>query len=177
MTDNEIIEHLRNQKYSSALKGLYNILPDAKKYILNNSGTNDDARDIFQDALVILYKKVQTGDFTLTVPLKSYLFGIIRNCWLSELRLRKKHPSEEFTADFIDNGTPDGESYESAKAAFALLGEKCRQLLILFYFKKKSFIQIAAELSFSDDKVAKNQKYRCMQKAKEHYLTLSRTHA
>jgi hypothetical protein len=51
--------------------------------------------------------------------------------------------------------------------------KKCKQLLILFYFKKKSFREIAAALAFSDEKVAKNQKYRCLQKAKENYFSIS----
>jgi hypothetical protein len=53
------------------------------------------------------------------------------------------------------------------------LGEKCKQILILFYFKKESYKKIATLLDFSDDKIAKNQKYRCLQKAKENYLQLS----
>ena len=62
-----------------------------------------------------------------------------------------------------------------AKAAFDLLGEKCRQLLILFYFKRNSFREIASLLKFGSEETAKNQKYRCIQKAKENYLILSKT--
>ncbi|MEI2748935.1 MAG: hypothetical protein V9E88_09285 [Ferruginibacter sp.] len=65
--------------------------------------------------------------------------------------------------------------FSSASAAFNLLGEKCRMLLILFYHKKQSYKEIATALSFSDEKTAKNQKYRCLQKAKENYLTIRQT--
>lgn len=174
MTDQEIIEHLRHDKYSLALKGLYQMLPAVKKYIKANSGTTEDAADIFQDALVILYKKVHEGDFKLTVPLKSYLFAIVKNCWLYELRQRKKLPASEILSDFVAEEKGEEPGFALAKAAFGLLGEKCRQLLILFYFKKEGYKKIADELSFSDEKVAKNQKYRCLQKAKEYYLTFSK---
>ena len=56
MTDRDIIEYLRNDKYQKATNALYNVLPAVKKYVSANSGTADDAKDIFQDALVVLYK-------------------------------------------------------------------------------------------------------------------------
>jgi RNA polymerase sigma factor (sigma-70 family) len=175
MTDNEIIEHLKNNKYGKALNGLYNLLPSIKKYISANNGTADDAQDIFQDALVVLYKKIHTGEFNLTVPLKTYLHAVVKNLWLQELRRRKKiliTDSENDTADFAIDEEP---VFGNAEAAFNLLGEKCKQLLTLFYFSKKSFREIAAVLAFSDEKIAKNQKYRCIEKAKENYLQLSKT--
>ena len=174
MNDKEIIEHLQHNKYAEAVKGLYNILPFVKKYIKDNSGTTDDAEDIFQDALVILYKKIQERNFVLTVPLKNYLLAIIKNCWLQQLRKRKKMPAGATPEDIAIIETDEEPGFILAQNAFDLLGEKCRQLLILFYFKQHSFKTIAAQLSFSDEKVAKNQKYRCLQKAKENYINLSK---
>jgi RNA polymerase sigma factor (sigma-70 family) len=174
MTDQQIIEHLQQKKYSLAVKGLYNILPLVKKYITANNGTTDDAQDLFQDALVILYKKAHTKNFTLTAPLNSYLLAIVKNCWMQELRQRKKIPLSETTVDIAAAEINEEDDFILAKSAFDLLGEKCRQLLILFYFKQLNFKTIAEQLSFSDEKTAKNQKYRCMQKAKEHYITLSK---
>ena len=174
MTDNEIIAHLRHNKYPAAVKGLYNILPMVKKYIGANSGTTDDAEDIFQDALVILCKKVQAPGFVLTAPIKTYLMAIVKNCWLQQLRQRKKLPGGQALDDIADTTTNDEPVFITAQNAFALLGEKCRQLLILFYFKQYSFKIIAAKLAFGDEKTAKNQKYRCLQKAKENYITLSK---
>jgi RNA polymerase sigma factor (sigma-70 family) len=174
MTDSEIIEHLKNNKYSKAVNGLYNVLPSIKKYITANTGTGEDAKDIFQDALVVLYKKVHTGEFVLSVPLKSYLHAVAKNLWLQELRRRKKLPFDESVKDIADFKIDDEPVFGNAEAAFNLLGEKCRQLLMLFYFRKKSFREIAASLAFSDEKVAKNQKYRCIQKAKENFLNLSK---
>ena len=173
MTDKEIIQYLRHNKYSLAIKGLYNILPAVKQYIKDNNGTADDAQDLFQDALVVLYKKVHQEDFELKVTLKTYLLAVVKNCWMQELRNRKKIPAGVINDDKAVIEMYEESGYDFAKAAFNLLGEKCRELLILFYFKEKSFKEIASTLLFSDDKVAKNQKYRCLQKAKENYLILS----
>lgn len=175
MKDEEIIEHLKNNRYPKAVKGLYGILPSIKKYVIANSGTNEDADDIFQDALVILYKKIHQNEFTLSVSLSTFLYAVSKNCWLQELRRRKKMPLAESENDIAQPETNEEIAFKKAAASFSLLGEKCRQLLILFYYKKQSFKEIAAALSFSDEKVAKNQKYRCLQKAKENYVTLSKT--
>ncbi|MEO6670758.1 MAG: sigma-70 family RNA polymerase sigma factor [Ferruginibacter sp.] len=176
MSDKEIIQLLRQNKYSAALKGLYSILPDTQKYIKANSGSPDDAEDILQDALVVLYKKVQDEKFSTATPLKYYLLAIVKNCWMQELRRRKKitlsYPALQM--DMAIEETYEELSFVFAKAAFELLGENCKRLLILFYFKKESYINIASILAFSDDKVAKNQKYRCLQKAKDYYLQLSK---
>lgn len=174
MTEAEIIEHLRNNRYSKAVKGLYGALPAIREFVKANSGTSDDAKDIFQDTLVILYKKIQGGGFVLSVSLATYLFAIAKNCWLQELRRRKKMPGGELDVDIADQILNEETPHNQAMAAFNLLGEKCKQLLVLFYFKKKTFREIAAKLAFSDEQVAKNQKYRCLQKAKENYLTLSK---
>jgi len=173
MTDKQIIAFLRNNKYQKAVNGLYDVLDPVKKYILSNSGVADDAKDIFQDALVVLYKNVQSENFTLTVSLKTYLLAIVKNLWLQELRRRNKMPVTTDEAEIPDINFNENKNFEIAKAAFNLLGERCRQLLILFYFKKKTYKELASFLGFGDEKTAKNQKYRCLQKAKENYITLS----
>ena len=173
MTDKQIIEYLRNNKYQKAVNGLYDALTPVKKFILTNNGSSDDARDIFQDALVILYKNVQSQTFTLTGSLKTYLLAIVRNLWFQELRRRDKMGVATEPPDLPDLEINEEKDFEIAKAAFNLLGEKCKQLLILFYFKKKSYRELASFLAFGDERTAKNQKYRCLQKAKENFITLS----
>lgn len=172
MTDTEILKCLKNNQYAPAVKGLYGLLSPVKQYIKANQGSGEDAKDIFQDALVVLYKKAQQDDFVLTVPLKTYLMAVVKNCWLQELRRRKKIPPGELVQDPVAPLPEEEPGFGAATAAFHLLGEKCRQLLLLFYYRKWSFREIAKALSFSDEKVAKNQKYRCLQKARENYLTL-----
>ena len=173
MTDQQIIEHLRHNNYQKAVNGLYDVLSPAKKYIQSNNGSVDDAKDLFQDALVILYKNVQSEAFNLTVSLKTYLLAIVKNLWLQELRRRNKMPVVTQQPDLPEIILEEEKDIEMAKAAFNLLGEKCRQLLILFYFKKKTYRELASFLAFGDERTAKNQKYRCLQKAKENFLTLS----
>lgn len=175
MKDSEIIQHLKTNRFYKASGGLYAMLPPVKKYILANNGTGEDAKDIFQDALVILYKKIKANELTLSVPLKTYLFAVSKNCWLQELRKRKNLAITDSDHDLPEIVIDDEAGFSTAEAAFGLLGEKCRQLLILFYFKKKTYTEIAVALSFRSEHVAKNQKYRCIQKAKENYSSIIKT--
>jgi RNA polymerase sigma factor (sigma-70 family) len=174
MTDSDIMTHLANNNYSKAMNGLYGFFPPIRRYIKANNGSVEDAKDMFQDALVILYKKVQEN-YVLYGTLTGYLLAVVRNLWMQELRRRNKLPQSEATEDIADEVPEAERDLSQARAAFHLLGEKCKDLLILFYFKKKSFREIATELAFSDEKVAKNQKYRCIQKAKENFITLTKT--
>lgn len=177
MKDKDIIQYLQNNQYSKAVKGLYGMLPSVSRYIRANHGTADDAQDIFQDALVILYKKVQSPGFTLTVSLSTYLHAVVKNCWWQELRRRKKMPPGDVPAEIAEETATEETGFQLATTAFSLLGAKCKELLMLFYHQQKSLKEIARALAFSDERVAKNQKYRCLQKAKENYITLSKTEA
>ncbi|MBC7947949.1 MAG: sigma-70 family RNA polymerase sigma factor [Chitinophagaceae bacterium] len=174
MTESQIIEHFKNKEYDKAVRGLYSSLPAIRQYIKANSGTSVDAEDIFQDALVILHNKIQSGTLELTSTLRQYLNGIARNCWREELRRRKRLPISGQPFDVVETEYTGEERHGLAAAAFKLLGEKCREILILFYFKKKTMEEIAQTLGFADENVAKNQKYRCIQKAKENYSSLSK---
>ena len=83
---------------------------------------------------------------------------------------------EEVTDDLslADQGFISSEQkYNQAEEAFILLGEKCKELLMQFYFHKKPMIEIASMLGFANEKVAKNQKYKCLEKAKENYTQLT----
>lgn len=172
MTDSDFIYYLKQGNYTKALNSLYKNFASVKKYVLNNSGSVEDAEDIFQDALVILYKKVQDSSFQLNSSLSTYLIGIAKNLWYQELRRKNKLTSISISDEAIEPVLDEVSSFKNAEVAFNLLGEKCKQLLMLFYYNKKSFKDIARQLSFNDEKTAKNQKYRCLQKAKENYYTL-----
>jgi RNA polymerase sigma factor (sigma-70 family) len=177
MSDDEIIQALQNGNQSAALKQLYHHYPAVRQLILQNSGNKHDAEDIFQEALIILCRKVKEKDFQLTSGIKTFLFSISRLQWMNELRKKKKEmisenvPEEKETdSEKLNSYLLEEEKFKKAESALEKLGEKCRQLLQLFYAQKKSFKEIADALDFSNEKVAKNQKYRCMEKARENFL-------
>lgn len=179
MNDGQIIEFLKTNNYSKASQKLYSYFPVIKKLVLKNNGNSQDAEDIFQEALIILFKKAQSDNFILTSSLNTYLYSICRFLWNDELKKKNKIIEVDIEKnqsllkeDVFENYYKDEIENKLAEKAFNQLGERCKQLLTLFYFKKQSIKEIAFNFKFSSEKVAKNQKYRCIEKAKENLKTL-----
>lgn len=136
--------------------------------VTKNSGTVDDAQDILQEALVVLWERVKTGRFEYQAQLGTFIFATARNLWMRRLaRMRREGPT---TVDA--ENTPDGmpsvldemiESEEAAMVSSALdeLGEPCRTLLLLFYWEEQSMVQIAEKMHFANAETAKSKKYQC----------------
>lgn len=176
MKDDDIIHLIRENKYDPAMKGLYAYFLVVKKFILKNSGTRQEAEDIFQEGLVIFCGKLEKSGFVLSSSINTYLFGVCRLLWLDELKKKRRQAKagladlwNEQETEHIYHDIEDDRPRRQAQAAVMNLGQKCRELLELFYFKKTSMKDIAKLLGFSSEKVAKNQKYRCIEKAKEHF--------
>ena len=180
MTDEQIIQELKAGKYTSAIKALYKHYPTVRALILKNSGSKQDAEDVYQEALIILFRKVKQADFQLTSSLSTFLIGICRFQWMGELRKRNKSAgdfeselssveSEEFSLLIEEES-----KFKTAEKALLEIGDKCRDLLRLFYFEKLDFKTIASKIGLPNEKVAKAQKYRCLEKARENYLVLNK---
>lgn len=178
MSDEEIIKLLKAEKFHPVTKKLYSYFPVVKKFVLKNSGTKQEAEDVFQDALIILFNKSKQVQFVLTSSINTYLFSVSRLIWLEELRKKNRQLNAQVSIkeEFYDNDQLQYEveadaKLKQAQSAVEKLGEKCRQLLEMFYHQKKSMKDIAKNLGFATEKVAKNQKYRCIEKAKEFLRT------
>ncbi|MDB5197511.1 MAG: sigma-70 family polymerase sigma factor, partial [Flaviaesturariibacter sp.] len=65
----------------------YNVV---QALVVNNSGTTDDAKDIFQEALIVLYEKVKTGSFELNCQIKTYVYSVSRRLWLKRLMYQNR---------------------------------------------------------------------------------------
>lgn len=171
MEDRQILELVRSNKHSSVFKALYNYFPVVKKMILSNGGRVEDAEDIYQEALVVFYKKAQTNDFQLSASINTYLYSISRYMWKDVQRKRKKL---EFT-DMKESHIPDEDflkdleahqQYDIAEHVIASLGERCKELLVLFYFQSLKLKDIAKKMGYNSENTAKNQKYKCLESAK-----------
>ena len=142
--------------------------------ILNNNGTVDDARDVFQEAMVVLYEKVKSGEFELSCQLKTYIYSICRRLWLKKLTQKQRFLPELEGTDSWIAVEEDLEHFEQQDQAFHLmekamnsLGEPCRSLLDAFYLQKKSMIEIASVFGYTNADNAKTQKYKCLTRLKK----------
>jgi RNA polymerase sigma factor (sigma-70 family) len=170
MSDQKIIELLRANKNEKAFYLLYKGFPMIRKMIMANGGRKEDAEDMYQDALILLCKKVSDPSFVLSSALSTYLYSICRFLWKDELK--KKNRLTQFRAEPGDDSVDLNEELEKelklkhAEEALKTLGGKCLELLKLFYYEFLSMKQIALKLGFSSEKIAKNQKYKCIERAK-----------
>jgi RNA polymerase sigma factor (sigma-70 family) len=144
-------------------------------FILNNNGGMDDARDVFQEAMIVLYEKAQSADFELTCQLKTYIYSVCRRLWLKKLAQMQRYNNGYL--EKLEETVPveeDLEQHEKKDADFILMetamskiGEPCKSLLDAYYIQKKHMQQIAAEFGYTNADNAKTQKYKCLMRLKK----------
>jgi len=143
-------------------------------FLLRNNGTADDAEDMLQEALVILWERVRAGRHEYSARLSTFIFATVRNLWLRRLaRKRRESPAAHPEDDFADGSLStldqmiDEERTESVRSALEALGEPCRTLLLLFYWEELSMEDIARRLGFANADTAKSKKYQCKKSLKD----------
>lgn len=176
MLDKEIIEALRSGQRQKALVALYAHLPKVERMVRKNSGTRADAKDLFQDALIILLGKAQDPGFTLTCSISTYLFAVCRNKWQEELRRQGRFTQEleaepDEPTDLIGLLAED-HRFGLAERALRSLGGKCLDLLQRFYVLKEPLVSIAKAIGLAGEGAAKTRKYKCLEEARKRYHTL-----
>lgn len=175
MKNNTYIDGLRLNDYKIIREIYSNYLSRIEKHIISRNGTAADAKDIFQDALMIIYKKIQSPDFELTSSFYTYLFGICYYTW--ERRRRNKSKIEAMPESYeemkafkyepaIESDILNREKHKVFKDNFAKLGDFCRRILKL-YFSEDSMNAIAEKLGLKNAHTARNRKYRCQKKLEE----------
>lgn len=148
-----------------------------EKYILLNSGNTDDARDAFQETMLILYRKVNEAEFQLTSKLDTLLYGICRNVWLKNLdkkRIQEKHLrgyEQELDCTVSEEDINKHGRISRIRVALEALGEPCRTILRDFFFGGLNMEEIAEKMGYTNSDNAKNQKYKCMQRLKKSVIT------
>jgi RNA polymerase sigma factor (sigma-70 family) len=146
-------------------------LPSVSNYICRNGGSDDDARDVFQEALLALYKQAQESTFVLTASIKTYLFSICRYQWLKTLRKNKRLEPlrENFDLPDINNNViihlEMAERFIILQDHISKFNGNSRKILEL-HFQKYSTNEIAQKLSLSKLYV-KKKKFECKKQLTE----------
>jgi len=174
-SDEEIIFCLRgeNVKRDLALKQLYaKLYPIIKSYIHKNNGSDEDAADIFQDAMLVFYEKIRLDQFQLSSSIRTYLYSVCKHLWLNKLRAQKKivslsNESESIAVDPLGPAIiGSNERNDYLMNLLESLGKDCKRVLVLFYYERLKMNQIAELMNFANDQVAKNKKSSCLKKLK-----------
>ncbi len=147
--------------------------------IVNNSGTAEDAKDVFQEAMVVLYEKARSGNFELNCQIRTYLYSVSKRLWLKKLQQSNRFisdPGDEGMAnvpvedDLTEHDEKETE-FEMMHQSINKLGEPCKSLLEAFYFQKKSMQDIADGFGYTNAENAKTQKYKCLMRLKKIFFT------
>jgi RNA polymerase sigma factor (sigma-70 family) len=163
LNDRRAIETIYKQHYNMV-----------QSLIQSNSGSPDDARDIFQESMIVLYEKVMSGTFELHCQLKTYLYSVSRRLWLKRLSQLQKLSSEVEDLKETVPVEEELELHEQRNLDFKImeksmknLGEPCKSLLEAYYLHKKSMVEIADRFGYTNADNAKNQKYKCLMRLKK----------
>lgn len=155
-----------------------------KKLVLSNSGDEEDAKDLYQEAFMVFYQKIKSDDFVLKSSIKTFLYSVSRNLWLKRLRLFSSRDivrlkeEDEFTEEENEiDYQSDSNSADVSVLSKCLekIGEPCKTILMDFFYHKKSMEEIAQKMNYTNAANAKNQKYKCFNRLKKMFLVESRT--
>ena len=166
LNDRSVVEAIYRDNY-----------PMIQAFILNNNGDSDEARDIFQEAMIVIFEKAVLGSFELNCQLKTYIYSVCRRLWLKRLQQLQRHGSLIENVEDTVAVEEDLELHEKHNADFILMetamskiGEPCKSLLDAYYLQKKNMQEIASEFGYTNADNAKTQKYKCLVRLKKQFF-------
>ena len=150
--------------------------------VCSNSGTEQEAKDIYQEAVMAFYEHLQQPAFVLTCKIKTYLYAVARRLWLKKLAEKKR-----FSTSLSDGNMEEVETFFGVEDEMADihekerrlkrmgsslegLGEPCRSIIEDFYVSDLSMEEISAKFGYTTADNAKNQKYKGLQRLKKLYF-------
>jgi len=174
-SDSNILKWLNSDTESDIDKGLNCLFGKCEKtilkFIIANNGSEDDAKDVIQDAIIVFYEQVRNKNLILDCSINTYIYSVSRNLWLKNIKYRSKFVKDvsgfiaiddELTEDFDD----EIRNKEFIKL-FNELGESCRDILIYYYYEKLSMKEIMNRMNYKSEQAAKNKKHKCLNYLRE----------
>ncbi len=166
-TEQELLEGLIAQR-NDVLQRIYILYYKVvRRLVLYNNGKEEDAKDIFQETLVIIYRKLQEDKLSLNCSLKTYIYSVARLLWLRELEnIKNRNINFEECDQYIDledNVFPIVEVNKRLKLyheQFEQLSNDCKKILKLF-LNNISIAEITKIMGYSSVQHTKNRQYRC----------------
>jgi RNA polymerase sigma factor (sigma-70 family) len=157
MSNNDVLNYIYNKFF-----------PSIRNFIENNNGNEEDARDLFQEAIIVIYRKMKKEPLVLNCNFKTYIYSVCRLLWLKQLEKRRNSNevnSEGILDNRLDEVSPtfdQSERYKLYQKHFQLLNPDCQKVLQLT-LEKISLKEIAEIMGYKGEKYAKKRKYQCKQ--------------
>lgn len=170
-TDIEIVNEIKAGNSDEVLLFLYQTTQyKLTGWILKNNGNEDEAQDIFQDAVLSFYQYVLNGSFKDGASVDGFIFSIGRNKWINRAKQKNKMVTgvEENTLGITDPEEEEGfssimreDNAEKMNALLEKLGQRCKELLTYSIFYNLKMNEIAEKMAFSNADTAKTKNYKC----------------
>jgi RNA polymerase sigma factor (sigma-70 family) len=171
LSDDLLVDKLKSEE-SASFELLYKFyFPTTANFIRQNSGSSQDAEDIFQETVIILLKKVRQPEFVLTASLKTYLFSISRNLWLKKLRgdkyavIAADHSlleTQDFPLDQEENARE-----EKLTTWLQKITANCRRILKAIFYFNEPIDNLMKKMGWKNKHTAANQKYKCIEQIRK----------
>lgn len=153
---------------SGVLEHVYDAyFPIIEGFVIHNSGSRDEAQDVFQEAMIIVYKKIRDRELELTCKFGTYLYAICKNIWIQERKKYLLHAEKLKNQPLMVNDPgpeEDPEYHRHLKDLFDKhfreLSPDCQKILKLF-FANHTVEEIKNEMNYKDMHHAADRKYRC----------------
>lgn len=133
------------------------------KIVLSNSGSEDEAKDVFQEALLVFWQKAVSGKLVLTSKISTYIYSICLNQWRKELDRKSRLSSEEVEGHYYQSHEAE-ERLKIVMECIGELGDVCKRVLTYYYFDGLKMPDIADKMNFANTDTAKTKKYKCKKK-------------
>ncbi|QSW87216.1 MULTISPECIES: sigma-70 family RNA polymerase sigma factor [Flavobacterium] len=174
ISDNDLLKELKTGE-SKSYRLLYKFyFPSVASYIKQNNGNIEDAEDIFQEAIMVLFQKVKEPQFVLTSSLKTYLYAISKNLWLKKLRDTriKIIDDEQSLSDYKKEVTfleTESENLREEKLENWLqkITSHCQNIIRALFFYEVPMQHLMVKMGWKNPHSASNQKHKCIQQIKK----------
>jgi len=173
-----LLEGLANEDKTSIERIYREHFTMVQGLVLNNSGSSDDAADIFQEAMIVLFEKSKSGNFELQCQLKTYIYAVSRRLWLKKLPHLRRNSMliENLEVSYsVDEDLQIHEKNQNdfniMENAMSQIGEPCKSILEAYYIQRKQMQQIASDFGYTNADNAKTQKYKCLLRLKKIFFS------
>lgn len=145
--------------------------PILKNYILKNGGSEDDAQDCFQEALISTYKRLQRKEFEITTTFSTYIFNVGKFIWFKKAKKEESTiPIEDFRhgeLEIIEETLKEESKFSLFQKGLKSLSQDCQKVLS-YYFEGKNFNDIASLMNYTGSEYARRKKYLCAKSLAEY---------
>ena len=169
LTDDQILTGLRRRD-NQVLQHIYSeCFPSVSRLVENNSGNEDDAEDVFQEALIVVFKQLRENkNFQLTSAFTTYIYSVSKLIWLKKLRTIRKMDVVELKQDIdesieFEEPKPFNDKdlrYTIYQRNLQVIPEDCKKILTMTA-SDVTAKEIARKLGFRSENYVRKRRHFC----------------